>query len=80
MSLDPQKGFAKSKPEHTRPQVKALLSGTEDDAIAMVRRHSENESFLRQAEEIEEAAMPSRGTVLKLIQQFRKTLSERSVA
>ncbi len=77
---NPQAGISQGPREHNRNQVKALLCGSEDDAIAMIRRHSENASFLRLAEELETTRTPQRPTALKLIQQFRKTLTERTIA
>jgi hypothetical protein len=77
---DPEQGISKGLPEHNRNQVRALLSGTEDEAIVMIRRHSENASFLRIADELETARPAKRQTALKLIQQFNKTLTERTIA
>jgi hypothetical protein len=77
---NPDAGISQGPHEHNRNQVKALLCGNEDEAITFIRRHSVNESFLRLAEELETARTPQRPTALKLIQQFRKNLSERTIA
>lgn len=74
------RGIQTALPEHNRNQVKVLLSGTESEALGFIRRHAENESFLRLAEEIETARPAPRPAALKLIQSFRKTLTERTRA
>ena len=77
---NPEQGISKGLPEHHRNQVKALLSGSEDEALAMIRRHAENASFLRLALELEVNREPQRPTAIKLINQFSKNLAERFTA
>lgn len=74
------RGISTGPKPHTPATVRALLSGSEDEAITFIRRHAENESFLRQAEELEAARSPQRPSALKLIQTLRQTLTGRAIA
>ena len=74
---NPEAGLYTAPPAANRNQVRALLGGTEAEAITFVRRHSENESFLRIAAEIEAGRNRRRPVLVKLIEQLLTALLER---
>ena len=75
---NPEAGLYTAPHAANRNQVRALLGGTEAEAISFVRRHSENESFLRIAAEIEAGRAHRRRPVLvKLTEQMLTVLLER---
>jgi len=68
----PTKGIAPTTPTAHRATVRALLSGDEKEAIAMVKQHAGNPLWLKYADDIEFSKAEPRRSVLAMIRTLRK--------
>lgn len=74
---NPEKGIRTGEPTASRNAVRVLLSGTEDESLEFVRRHAENQAWLKIADEIEFAKAKPRGSVTALIAALLRKMERR---
>jgi len=67
---NPMQGIRVGDPAANRMAVKVLMSGTESETLACVKRHRENVAWLKLADELEFSSKKPRTAVLTLVRAY----------